>query len=150
MQHKHLVILVATIVLVATSSSCSFHIGKSEEPDLSKLSYDLTIEQSDKILKTGDYLPVGSIVQLKGAVNKAVIIGVLHTDPSEPNRIYDYAVVAYPVGYLSSGEVYLKDKEDITQIYYLGYVTDDQISLNKRIQEVMATESESRNSTIDN
>lgn len=143
MRQKRLAILATVIVLIAALSSCSFHIGKSVEPDLSTLSSNLTIEQSDKILKMSGYLPIGSIVQLKGAVNKAMIIGVLLADSSEPNKIYDYAVVAYPIGYLSTGEVYLEDKKDITQIYYLGYLTDDQINLNEIIQEKLATQPES-------
>ena len=46
-------------------------------------------------------LPIGSVVLLKDATKKLVIIGILQVNPSE-NKIYDYLGVPYPEGYVSS------------------------------------------------
>ena len=43
-------------------------------------------------------LPIGSVVLLKDATKKLVIIGILQVNPSE-NKIYDYLGVPYPEGY---------------------------------------------------
>ena len=46
-----------------------------------------------------DLLPIGSVVLLKEATKKLVIIGVLQVNPNE-NKIYDYLAVPYPEGYI--------------------------------------------------
>lgn len=46
-----------------------------------------------------DLLPIGSVVLLKDATKKLVIIGVLQVN-AEQNKMYDYLAVPYPEGYL--------------------------------------------------
>lgn len=46
-------------------------------------------------------LPIGSVVLLKDATKKLVIIGILQVNPSE-NKIYDYLGVPYPEGYVAT------------------------------------------------
>ncbi len=42
-----------------------------------------------------DLLPIGSVVLLKDATKKLVIIGVLQVN-AEQNKMYDYLAVPYP------------------------------------------------------
>ena len=44
-----------------------------------------------------DLLPIGSVVLLKDATKKLVIIGVLQVN-AEQNKMYDYLAVPYPEG----------------------------------------------------
>ena len=53
-----------------------------------------------------DLLPIGSVVLLKDATKKLVIIGVLQVN-AEQNKMYDYLAVPYPEGYLGSDNNYL-------------------------------------------
>ena len=52
-----------------------------------------------------DLLPVGSVVRLKNAVRKAVIMGYMQQvnpkdSPGQKPEVYDYMAVPYPEGYL--------------------------------------------------
>ena len=51
-----------------------------------------------------DLLPIGSVVLLKDATKKLVIIGVLQVN-AEQNKMYDYLAVPYPEGYLGSDTI---------------------------------------------
>lgn len=68
-----------------------------------------------------EYLPVGSVVLLKGGKKKTVIMGILQMNAENPERVYDYVGVPYPEGYLGQGSSYLFDHSDIDQLVYYGY-----------------------------
>ena len=65
-------------------------------------------------------LPIGSVVLLKDATKKLVIIGILQVNPSE-NKIYDYLGVPYPEGYVGSDNNFLFNHSDINDIIFSGY-----------------------------
>lgn len=67
-------------------------------------------------------LPIGSVVLLKDATKKLVIIGILQVNPSE-NKIYDYLGVPYPEGYVSSDNNFLFNHSDINDIIFLDMKT---------------------------
>lgn len=65
-------------------------------------------------------LPIGSVVLLKDATKKLVIIGILQVNPGE-NKIYDYLGVPYPEGYVGSDNNFLFNHSDINDIIFSGY-----------------------------
>lgn len=67
-------------------------------------------------------LPIGSVVILKDATKKLVIIGILQVNPSE-NKIYDYLGVPYPEGYVGSDNNFLFNHSDINDIIFLDMKT---------------------------
>lgn len=67
-------------------------------------------------------LPIGSVVLLKDATKKLVIIGILQVNPSE-NKIYDYLGVPYPEGYVGSDNNFLFNHSDINDIIFLDMKT---------------------------
>lgn len=67
-----------------------------------------------------DLLPIGSIVLLKGAVKKLMIIGILQVKNKE-NQIHDYLGVPYPEGYIGDKNNFLFQHEDINDVIYVGY-----------------------------
>ena len=71
-----------------------------------------------------DLLPIGSVVLLKDATKKLVIIGVLQVNSSE-NKIYDYLAVPYPEGYIGSNNNFLFSHKDINDIIFLGYTNPE-------------------------
>lgn len=71
-----------------------------------------------------DLLPVGSVVLLKDATKKLVIIGILQVN-SEQNRIYDYLGVPYPEGFMGADNNFLFDHEDINDIIFTGYTNPE-------------------------
>lgn len=71
-----------------------------------------------------DLLPIGSVVLLKDATKKLVIIGVLQVN-AEQNKMYDYLAVLYPEGYLGSDNNYLFNQGDINDIIFRGYTNPE-------------------------
>ncbi|MCD7981731.1 MAG: DUF4176 domain-containing protein [Clostridiales bacterium] len=67
-----------------------------------------------------DLLPAGSIVLLKDATKKLMIIGILQVKPDE-NKIYDYLAVPYPEGYVGEEDNFLFSHEDINDVIFRGY-----------------------------
>lgn len=71
-----------------------------------------------------ELLPVGSVVLLKDATKKLVIIGVLQVNPNE-NKIYDYLAVPYPEGYIGSNNNFLFNHSDINDVIFCGYTNPE-------------------------
>ena len=71
-----------------------------------------------------DLLPIGSVVLLKDATKKLVIIGILQVNPSE-SKTYDYLGVPYPEGYIGSNNNFLFNHSDINDIIFNGYTNPE-------------------------
>ena len=69
-------------------------------------------------------LPAGSVVTLKEASKKIMIIGILVSDPEE-GKVYDYVGVPYPEGFMSMEAMFLFMHEDIAQVEFLGFVNGE-------------------------
>ncbi|MCD8133099.1 MAG: DUF4176 domain-containing protein [Clostridiales bacterium] len=74
-----------------------------------------------------ELLPVGSVVLLKDATKKLMIIGILQVKPDE-NKIYDYLAVPYPEGYVGTEDNFLFAHEDINDIIFRGYANPERES----------------------
>ena len=68
-----------------------------------------------------------------------MIIGLLQTK-TENNQIYDYSAVLYPEGYIGPSETYLFNKNQISRIYYLGYVSQEQKLANEKLTTIVNSE----------
>lgn len=69
------------------------------------------------------FLPIGTVVLLKGGKKRMMITGFL---PSPDNKnLYDYSGCLYPEGFLSSEQVCLFNHDQIDKIYNLGYQDDE-------------------------
>lgn len=64
-------------------------------------------------------LPIGSVVQLKEAEKKLMIIGVLQKNGD--GKTYDFMGCPYPEGVLDSESMYLFNHSDIKDVSFLGY-----------------------------
>ena len=71
------------------------------------------------------YLPIGSIVLLKNAQKRIMVIGFVAKGKTLDDRIFDYMGCLYPEGVLSSEEILLFDHNQIDKIYYMGYVDEE-------------------------
>lgn len=66
-----------------------------------------------------NYLPIGSVVMLKGGTKRVMICGRVQTRV-EDNKIFDYTACLYPEGYIDAQSMYLFNNEDIDTVYYIG------------------------------
>ncbi|MDO5138650.1 MAG: DUF4176 domain-containing protein [Oscillospiraceae bacterium] len=72
-----------------------------------------------------ELIPAGSVVLLKNAVKRLMIIGVLQQKKTELIEgipaVYDYIGVPYPEGYIGADSAFLFNREDIEEIVFTGY-----------------------------
>lgn len=82
-------------------------------------------------------LPIGSVVLLKGATKRVMILGYCRYKADDQTKVYDYCGCTYPEGFLSPEKTAVFDHEQIEQIYALGYQNDEQIEFRKKLTEVL-------------
>ena len=83
------------------------------------------------------YLPLGSVVILKGASHNISIIGFCLSIKEKNNRQYDYVGVPYPEGYLSKETLICFDHEDIEKVISIGYSNEDEKKFKNKLIEVV-------------
>lgn len=71
-------------------------------------------------------LPIGSVVRLKNAKKDLMIIGIKITDAN--NMHYDYISVIYPEGYINRDIFFKFNHEDIGNIYFEGFKSEERES----------------------
>ena len=67
-----------------------------------------------------NYLPIGSVVLLKEAEKKIMIVGLMQNE-TETEKTWDYSAVLYPEGTLDSNNLVLFNQDQIENIFFLGY-----------------------------
>ena len=82
-----------------------------------------------------EYLPVGSVVLLNKGEKELLIIGykVVSIDHKaiednkevKTDKVYDYCAVPYPEGIISSDIMLMFNHEDIKDILFTGYTTEE-------------------------
>ena len=90
-------------------------------------------------MKFSDLLPVGSVVLLRNARKKMVIIGVApikHIRPGE-DVAYDYIGVPYPEGYIGKESAMLFKHESIEEVAFTGYSDDERALLIEAVQKLV-------------
>ena len=80
-------------------------------------------------------LPIGSVVLLKGATKKLMIVGVVRKDDK---NIYDYIAVLYPEGYTSEKELVLFNNENIDKLFSIGFQDEEQFAFKVKADSLLA------------
>ena len=83
------------------------------------------------------YLPIGSIVLLKGGKKRAMITGFCSVAQENQDKIYDYSGCVYPEGYLSSNQVCLFDHDQIEKIFFVGYEDDEEKTFKGKLKQIV-------------
>lgn len=82
-------------------------------------------------------LPIGSVVLLKNAQKRLMILGYCRYKEGDQTRVYDYCGCTYPEGFISPEKTAVFDHDDIAQIYALGYQNEEQIAFRQRLIQVL-------------
>ena len=80
------------------------------------------------------YLPLGSIVLLKGEDKRFMITGFAL---KSKNEIYDYSGCLYPEGIMFSDSTILFNHNEIEKVFHTGYVNDEWNDFNKKINKIV-------------
>ncbi len=82
------------------------------------------------------YLPIGSVVLLKGGTKKAMITGFCSVAEEDTRKMYDYTGCIYPEGFLDFDQICLFDHSQIEKVYHIGYVDEDEKAFKKELTEI--------------
>jgi len=85
------------------------------------------------------YLPIGTIVLLKGGKKRAMITGFCSVAQENQEKIYDYSGCVYPEGYLSSNQVCLFDHDQIEKIFFLGFEDEEEVVFKDKLNKIVAS-----------
>jgi len=82
-----------------------------------------------------EYLPVGSVVSIKGGKTALVIMGYKvkpqnnkinkGKEEVDSDKIFDYCGVLYPEGVIDTNVMALFDKDDIESVIFEGYKSEE-------------------------
>ena len=81
----------------------------------------------------GKFLPIGTVVLLKGAKKRLMITGFCAFDESKKDSIYDYTGCLYPEGIINSREMALFNHTQIDKIYYLGLQDQEEKTFKQKL-----------------
>lgn len=84
-------------------------------------------------------LPIGSVVLLKEASKRIMIIGYYPMLVEDGREVtYDYTACIFPEGIMSSEETLVFNKDQIVQVFYSGLADEEQIDFMNRLKVVVA------------
>lgn len=89
-------------------------------------------------MNTEKYLPIGSVVLLKDAKKRVMVVGFAARGKETGDKMFDYMGCLYPEGVLSSDKNLLFDHEQIDKIFFLGYSDDEEKQLKVKLNQLVA------------
>lgn len=81
------------------------------------------------------YLPIGTVVLLKKANKRIMIVGFCCTAKNDNKKVYDYSGCPYPEGIYNSEKTLLFNHADIEEIYFMGLRDEEEADFKKRLKE---------------
>ncbi len=86
------------------------------------------------------YLPIGSVVTVKGLNKKVMIIGYYSLEYQNSVKIYDYVGCNYPEGMLMKNNMFSFNHSDITNCDFVGFKDASYETLNKNLNSQLNTD----------
>ena len=88
-------------------------------------------------MKYEKFLPIGSVVMLKGGEKRVMVIGYLPMpDDDDLDKIYDYVGCIYPEGLISTDEILVFNHDQVDKVYSIGYKDEEEEKFQESIKEV--------------
>jgi hypothetical protein len=72
------------------------------------------------------YLPIGSIVLLKGGTKRIMIYGRQQKE-LKSDKVWDYIACLYPEGNLNEEYMYLFNHDQIEKVFFIGFQDEEEI-----------------------
>ena len=85
-----------------------------------------------------DLLPAGSVVLLKDAVKKIIVMGIMPIKQLESGEtiIYDYMGVPYPEGFIGDQSILLFMHDQIQEVCFEGFKNEERDFFIETIQQI--------------
>ena len=81
------------------------------------------------------FLPIGTVVKLKGGTKKIMITSylVFPNNRNGKSEMFEYGACPYPAGIIDSKYAVAFNHEQIAEIIYLGHIDEEQKEFNKAL-----------------
>lgn len=91
------------------------------------------------MMQAEKYLPIGTVISLRDAIKKMMIIGIMQEQIKEGQTVfYDYAGVIFPEGLITAKTIILFNHKDINDVVFRGYDNPERqdfiVRLGKELQ----------------
>ncbi len=83
-------------------------------------------------------LPIGTVVMLKGATRKVMILGYQRAGVDDNEQIFDYCGCIYPDGYLSPEQTAIFNHDQIEKIYAVGLQNDEEAMFQDKLRTIIS------------
>ncbi|WP_456104799.1 DUF4176 domain-containing protein [Phascolarctobacterium succinatutens] len=92
------------------------------------------------MLSVNEYLPIGSVVLLKGAIRKAMIIGIIQSTKEIDGQVkeHDYIAVMFPEGFLNTETMFMFNHDQINDVIYRGYENPERKEFLEKLEKNIA------------
>ena len=84
-----------------------------------------------------EFLPVGSVVLLKGGTKRVMVTGFCSVDNDDTTNIYDYTGCLYPEGIINSNEICLFNDNQIEQVFFKGFEDQEELDFKKNLSKTV-------------
>ena len=84
-----------------------------------------------------EFLPVGSVVLLKGGTKRVMVTGFCSVDNDDTTKIYDYTGCLYPEGIINSNEICLFNDNQIEQVFFKGFEDQEEFDFKKNLSKTV-------------
>ena len=84
------------------------------------------------------YLPIGTVVLLKDAKKRVMIIGFAVKGKDTGDKIYDYVGCIYPEGLISVDKNLVFNHDQIDKIFYMGYVDNEWKETETKLKDIVS------------
>ncbi len=82
------------------------------------------------------YLPIGTVVLLKGGSHKVMINGYCAVAEDRKDKVFDYRGCPYPEGIMETNGVALFDIDQIDKVCYMGFRNDESLDFIDKLEMV--------------
>ncbi len=82
-------------------------------------------------------LPIGSVVLLKGANKRLMILGYRRSSANDTSRIYDYCGCTYPEGFTNPQQTAIFDHDMIDRVIFLGLQNPAQAAFSEKLKVII-------------
>ncbi len=82
------------------------------------------------------FLPIGSVVLLKEATKRMMIIGFSVIAEEDKDKMYDYLGCVYPEGVMNSSKNLLFNHDQIAEVISYGYSDEEEVVFKQKLDVV--------------
>jgi hypothetical protein len=81
------------------------------------------------------YLPVGSVVLLKGGNRRVMIFGVQQRQAADADMVWDYLACPFPEGHINDELTFLFNHDQIERVFFLGMQDEEEMAFATAIRQ---------------